>query len=321
MIPYQIDVPVALIFFNRPEPLKQVFDAIREAKPTKLFLIQDGARESRPNDDINIEKCKDIVADIDWECEVHRNYSEVNLGCGMRIYSGISWCFEHVDRLCIIEDDCKPTLDYFKFCSELLEMYKDDQRVDMISGMNNLETYDITPYSYIFAQTGSIWGWATWKRAWDTIDYDLNFMEDEDAIRLIRNLIQPRRLAKDLIKIGWKKYESLKSGNKLTSWSYQRGINAYLHHGLTIIPHKNLITNIGLTEDSVHAVNSIKKIPKALQKIFFMETFNLDFPLKHPKYIIQDVDFDRKINKMMNPNIFVKSLRRIESYLRRIIQK
>ena len=321
MITYQIDVPVALIFFNRPEPLKQVFDAIRKAKPTKLFLIQDGARESRPNDEINIEKCKDIVANIDWECEVHRNYSEVNLGCGMRIYSGISWCFEHVDRLCIIEDDCKPTLDYFIFCAELLEMYKDDQRVDMISGMNNLETYDITPYSYIFARTGSIWGWATWKRVWDTIDYDLSFMEETDAIRLIQNLIQPRRLANDLIKIGWKKYESLKSGDKLTSWSYQRGINAYLHHGLTIVPHKNLITNIGLTEDSVHAVNSIKKIPKALQKIFFMETFNLDFPLKHPKYIIQDVDFDRKINKMMNPNIFVKSLRRIESYLRRIIHK
>ena len=321
MITYQIDVPVALIFFNRPEPLKQVFDAIRKAKPTKLFLIQDGARESRPNDEINIEKCKDIVANIDWECEVHRNYSEVNLGCGMRIYSGISWCFEHVDRLCIIEDDCKPTLDYFIFCAELLEMYKDDQRVDMISGMNNLETYDITPYSYIFARTGSIWGWATWKRVWDTIDYDLSFMEETDAIRLIQNLIQPRRLANDLIKIGWKKYESLKSGDKLTSWSCERGINAYLHHGLTIVPHKNLITNIGLTEDSVHAVNSIKKIPKALQKIFFMETFNLDFPLKHPKYIIQDVDFDRKINKMMNPNIFVKSLRRIESYLRRIIHK
>ena len=321
MITYQIDVPVALIFFNRPEPLKQVFDAIRKAKPTKLFLIQDGARESRPNDEINIEKCKDIVANIDWECEVHRNYSEVNLGCGMRIYSGISWCFEHVDRLCIIEDDCKPTLDYFIFCAELLEMYKDDQRVDMISGMNNLETYDITPYSYIFARTGSIWGWATWKRVWDTIDYDLSFMEETDAIRLIQNLIQPRRLANDLIKIGWKKYESLKSGDKLTSWSCERGINAYLHHGLTIVPHKNLITNIGLTEDSVHAVNSIKKIPKAIQKLFFMETFNLDFPLKHPKYIIQDVDFDRKINKMMNPNIFVKSLRRIESYLRRIIHK
>ena len=191
----------------------------------------------------------------------------------------------------------------------------------MISGMNNLETYDITPYSYIFARTGSIWGWATWKRVWDTIDYDLSFMEETDAIRLIQNLIQPRRLANDLIKIGWKKYESLKSGDKLTSWSYQRGINAYLHHGLTIVPHKNLITNIGLTEDSVHAVNSIKKIPKAIQKLFFMETFNLDFPLKHPKYIIQDVDFDRKINKMMNPNIFVKSLRRIESYLRRIIHK
>lgn len=321
MKPYEIDVPVALIFFNRPEPLREVFHAIKEARPSKLFLIQDGAREARPNDELNIKKCKDIVAEIDWECEVYRNYSETNLGCGMRIYSGISWCFEHVDRLCIIEDDCKPTKDYFKFCEDLLEKYKDDQRIDMISGMNNLETYDVTPYSYIFARTGSIWGWATWKRVWDTVDYDLSFMEDEDAIRLIKNLIKPRRIANDLIKNGKKKYDFLKTGGKLTSWSYQKGINTYLHHGLIIVPHKNLVTNIGLTDDSVHAVNSIKKIPKATQRLFYMKTYKLDFPLKHPKYIVQDVEFDRKLNKIMKPIKVVAMKRRIESLIRRIIFK
>lgn len=321
MEPYEIDVPVALIFFNRPEPLREVFDAIKEARPSKLFLIQDGAREARPNDELNIKKCRDIVAEIDWECEVYRNYSETNLGCGMRIYSGISWCFEHVDRLCIIEDDCKPTKDYFKFCEELLEKYKDDQRIDMISGMNNLETYDVTPYSYIFARTGSIWGWATWKRVWDTVDYDLSFMEDEDAIRLVKNLIKPRRIANDLIKSGKKKYDFLKTGGKLTSWSYQRGLNMYLNSGLIIVPHKNLVSNIGLTDDSVHAVNSIKKIPKAIQRLFYMKTYKLDFPLKHPKYIVQDVEFDRKLNKIMNPNKVVAMKRRIESLIRRIIFK
>ncbi|MDN6729312.1 MAG: hypothetical protein L0L57_03985 [Alkalibacterium sp.] len=321
MEPYEVDVPVALIFFNRPEPLREVFDAIKEAKPSKLFLIQDGAREARPNDELNIKKCKDIVAEIDWECDVYRNYSETNLGCGMRIYSGISWCFQHVDRLCIIEDDCKPTIDYFKFCEELLEKYKDDQRIDMISGMNNLETYDVTPYSYIFAKTGSIWGWATWKRVWDTVDYDLSFMEDEDAIRLLKNSIKPKRLAEELIKNGQNKKDFLEKGGKLTSWSYQRGLNMYLNSGLISVPHKNLITNIGLTDDSVHAVNSIKKIPKATQRLFFMKNYKLDFPLKHPKYIIQDVEFDRNLNKIMKPNKFVAMQRRIESLIRRVIFK
>ncbi len=321
MKPYKVDVPVALIFFNRPEPLREVFDAIKEARPSKLFLIQDGAREARPNDELNIKKCKDIVAEIDWECEVYRNYSQINLGCGMRIYSGISWCFEHVDRLCIIEDDCKPTIDYFKFCEELLEKYKDDQRIDMISGMNNLETYDVTPYSYIFARTGSIWGWATWKRVWDTVDYELSFMEDEDALRLINNLNQPKRITYDLIRNGEKKHASLREGDKLTSWSYQRGMNMYLNSRLVIVPHKNLITNIGLTEDSVHAVNSIKKIPKAMQRLFFMKTYEMKFPLRHPKYIIQDVEFDEKLYRITYPNKMVMIKRKVESLLRRIIFK
>lgn len=321
MKPYLVDVPVALIFFNRPEPLKDVFDSIREARPSKLFLIQDGQRESNPNDEINVKKCKEIVDNIDWECEVHRNYSENNLGCGMRIYSGISWCFQYVDRLCIIEDDCKPSLDFFKFSEELLERYKNDQRIDMISGMNNLGNYNTTPYSYFFAQTGSIWGWATWKRVWDTVDYELSFLEDEDAVRLIFNLIRPKRLAKDIIRNGKKKYDFLKSGGKLTSWSYQRGLNMYLNSGLIIVPHKNLITNIGLTSESVHAANSIKKIPRAIQKLFYMDTYKLDFPLKHPKYIVQDVEFDNRMNKLMNPNKLVSTFRRVESLIRRIIFK
>lgn len=321
MKPFEVDIPIALIFFNRPEPLRIVFNAIKEARPSKLFLIQDGAREARPNDELNIKKCKDIVAEIDWECEVYRNYSETNLGCGMRIYSGISWCFEHVDRLCIIEDDCKPTIDYFKFCEELLEKYKDDQRIDMISGMNNLETYDVTPYSYIFARTGSIWGWATWKRVWDTVDYELSFMEDEDALRLINNLNQPKRITYDLIRNGEKKHASLREGDKLTSWSYQRGMNMYLNSRLVIVPHKNLITNIGLTEDSVHAVNSIKKIPKAMQRLFFMKTYEMKFPLRHPKYIIQDVEFDEKLYRITYPNKMVMIKRKVESLLRRIIFK
>ena len=318
MKPFEVDIPIALIFFNRPEPLRIVFNAIKEARPSKLFLIQDGAREARPNDELNIKKCKDIVAEIDWECEVYRNYSETNLGCGMRIYSGISWCFEHVDRLCIIEDDCKPTIDYFKFCEELLEKYKDDQRIDMISGMNNLETYDVTPYSYIFARTGSIWGWATWKRVWDTVDYELSFMEDEDALRLINNLNQPKRITYDLIRNGEKKHASLREGDKLTSWSYQRGMNMYLNSRLVIVPHKNLITNIGLTEDSVHAVNSIKKIPKAMQRLFFMKTYEMKFPLRHPKYIIQDVEFDEKLYRITYPNKMVMIKRKVESLLRKL---
>ncbi|MDR4508579.1 MAG: hypothetical protein MRJ65_10160 [Candidatus Brocadiaceae bacterium] len=316
---FLVDIPVALIFFARPNVLKETFFSIKRARPSKLFLIQDGARSGRVDDLENIRLCRDIVKDIDWDCEVCTNYSEVNLGCGMRVYSGISWAFESVDRLVIIEDDCKACDSFFKFCEDVLEKYKDDERMDMISGMNHLGIYNKTPYSYIFAKTGSIWGWATWKRVWDTVEYDTDFINDKDAIRLLENSIIPKGKAKQFIKNGISNYKILKSGGKLTSWSHQRGLNMYLHSGLIIVPHKNLTTNIGLTADSTHAVNSIKKLPKAMQRVFFMKTYKLNFPLKHPKYIVEDVQFNREIDKIMNPNKFIKLLMRIEGLIRRII--
>lgn len=145
---YKTDVPVALVFFNRPDTLKEVFESIRRARPSKLFLIQDGAREGNEKDRINIPKCRAIVEDVDWDCEVHKIYSDENLGCGYRIYSGVSEAFKHVDRLVIIEDDIVIGEDMLPFCAEMLERYKDDQRIDKISGMNHVIEYKECPYSY-----------------------------------------------------------------------------------------------------------------------------------------------------------------------------
>ena len=118
---YRTDVPVAIVFFNRPDTLKRVFEAVRAAKPERLFLIQDGARKGNQKDLENIEKCRSVVENIDWECEVSRDYSEENLGCGKRIFSGITKAFESVDRLIIIEDDIVVSPDFFRFCAENLK--------------------------------------------------------------------------------------------------------------------------------------------------------------------------------------------------------
>ena len=172
---WKVDVPVYMNFFSRPDTFQYVFEAVREAKPSMVFLSCDGARENRKDDEENIKKCKEIAEQIDWECTVYKNYSKQNLGCGMRMYSGISWAFEHVDRLIILEDDCVPHPDFFKMCEELLEMYKDDNRIHMINAMNHLGVYEDTPNSYFFGP-GCCWGWATWKRAWNNMDFALSFM-------------------------------------------------------------------------------------------------------------------------------------------------
>jgi hypothetical protein len=142
--------PVAFIFFNRPDLTEKVFNRIRKAQPQELFLIADGPRINNSEDERKCFEARKIVDQIDWECEVCRNYSDQNLGCGVRPATGISWVFEHVDRAIILEDDCLPHPSFFNFCDELLERYKYDQRVMQISGTNLQYGNKWTDYSYYF---------------------------------------------------------------------------------------------------------------------------------------------------------------------------
>lgn len=312
-----IDVPVALIFFNRPEPLEKVFEQIKLAKPSKLYLIQDGARKSNSKDEINMEKCRNIVSDIDWECEVYRNYAKENLSTGMRIYSGISWAFENEDRLVILEDDCVPSQSFFIFCEELLEKYKNDERINMISGMNHLGAHECDT-SYFFSERGAIWGWATWKRVWELVDYEMSFVEDENIATLLNKTIVPKYIAKTLKKRGKSTLEKLQRGEKLTAWSYQFRMVRHLYNQLVIVPQMNMISNIGLTNDSVHASNSLRKMSKGIQRVFYMRANEIDFPLIHPKYFIADRWYDKQVDNILGEKPYIKTFRKIEGILRKL---
>lgn len=305
-----VDVPVYLNFFNRPDTFAKVFEAVRIARPSKLFLACDGPRANRTDDIENVSKCKKIASNIDWECEVHQNYSEENLKCGMRMNTGITWAFEYVDRLIILEDDCVPSQDFFLFCEELLEKYKDDERIYMINAMNHLGMYKDTPNSYFFGP-GCCWGWATWKRAWDTMDFYMNFLKDEYSMKCVERKYP---FYKDAIRVGKDRMAILNSGGKLTAWTYQSGMACALQSQMAIVPSVNLITNIGLTADSEHAVSNMRKLPKKTQAYFNAPIYKLNFPLKHPKYVVEDWVYYDKIQKKFRPTIFTK----IEGYARRI---
>lgn len=316
-----IDVPVAMIFFARPEQFRQVFDAVREARPSRLFLIQDGAREGRPDDMENIEKCRQIAENIDWECEVHRNYSDINLGCGGRVSSGITWAFEHVDRLIILEDDTVPNSSWFRFCRDIFERYKDDLRIGMITGVNHLGQYEGAGDSYIYATCGSIAGWATWKRAWDSYDYNVPYAKSDYYLSVIRKVIYPDYIAKNAIPELKRLASYASSGEKRKSWSGPWGFNIYLNHQLIVVPNKNLITNIGLAPGATNGGTSVNIMPKKLQSIFNAPRHEMDFPLKHPKYVIEDRIYNDKLLAVMNggKNPFRRFARKIESYIRIIL--
>lgn len=315
----QYDVPVALIFFNRPDTLKSVFEAIRKRQPKQLFLIQDGARQGVAGEKEKVMECRKVVENIDWECNVVRDYSEENLGCGMRIYTGISNAFEAVDRLIIIEDDIVVSDDFFVFCRELLEKYKDDDRIQRISGMCHMGRYDDSPYSYGFTNISACWGWATWKRVWKEMDYNMSFLSDDYTMRCFRRNYRYKKDAREWTKTGKQRKAILDNGGKLSAWTYQFEMGGKINNRLDITPCVNLISCIGLTADSVHASNKIKKIPKGLQQAFFGKTYPLELPIKHPKYIMEDVDMENKMRKVLGWTPWLKFTRKIEGIVRQII--
>lgn len=314
------NVPVLMVFFNRSEPLKQVFDAVRKAKPSKLFLAQDGGREGNTNDIANVQACREVVKNIDWDCEVYTNYSNVNLGCGGRMSSAITWAFEYVDKLMILEDDCVPGQDFFPFCEELLEKYKDDERVSMISAMNHLEYYEnYNRDSYIFCNSGAIWGWATWKREWQYYDFQMKFVDEVNAFEKIKKSNYPRYYKRDLLAQGKDRKKVLGAGKKLSSWTFQYNMIRFLQHQVTIVPSVNMVSNVGLTCESTHASANIKMIPKGLRRVFFMKTHEMAFPLKHPNCMYCDDEFDRKVWAVMGMPLRIALHRKFSSISRRII--
>ena len=309
-----VDVPVLIIFFARPDTLAKVFEKVKEARPSKLFLACDGAREGNDRDVSAIEECKKIVEDIDWECEVHKRYSEVNLGCGKGPSSAISWAFEHTDRLLILEDDCVPNDSLFPFMQEMLEKYKDDDRIGVVSGFNHFKEWDCGEYSYCFTKTAATLGWGPWKRVWEKYDYTLNAMDEPYCQRLLSSVFYTERMRK--ARMGnWRHAAKETRQKKVNYWDVQFGFLKYSQSYLCIVPKGNLIYNIGVGAGSTHTEET-KQTSWKPGKVLFMPTVEMQFPLKHPSYVICDNEYDQKSFKVINPTKFTKAIRKIRRKLK-----
>lgn len=309
--PYGIDVAVLLIFFNRPGCFSKVFEQVKKARPSKLFLYQDGAREGNEKDAVGVAKCREIALDIDWECEVHTKFQEKNYGCDPSEYIAQKWAFSIVDKCIVIEDDDVPSQSFFPFCKELLDKYENDQRINMICGMNNLETWD-SPYSYIFTETGSIWGWASWKRVIDEWEPGYDLLTDEYSIKKLTAYMNQVSANPKGRFATW----NTNKNSGVEHYETLNGINQYVQHRLNIVPTKNMIINIGNTpEGSTHSAADLSLLPKGLRRIYTMKSFDdIEFPLKHPKYVIDDVEYQKALYRLMGTNghPFVKFYRKIE---------
>ncbi|MDY7050738.1 MAG: hypothetical protein RPG89_19575 [Microcystis panniformis WG22] len=280
MTDFQLTTPVAFLIFNRPDTTARVFEAIRQAKPPKLLVVADGPRPNKPDD---IEKCKAaraIIDGVDWDCEVLKNYSEVNLGCKRRVSSGLDWVFETVEEAIILEDDCLPHPSFFRFCQELLNHYQDDKRIMAVSGDNFQPGSNCTEYSYYFSRYPYCWGWATWRRAWKYYDIEMKLWEKIRDGQWLKAVLEDAQSMKYWTKVFQDTYD-----NKSNNWGYRWLFACFIQSGLAVIPRSNLVSNIGFTEEATHtkdAVSLLSKIP----------TEEMSFPLQHPPMLICNKNAD-----------------------------
>lgn len=272
--------PIIFIIFNRPDTTKQVFEVIRAAKPRRLLVVADGPRVDRPSE---AEKCaatRAIIDEVDWDCEVERNFSDTNLGCRLRVSSGITWAFTLVEKAIILEDDTVPSASFFSYCTELLDRYENDERVTMISGNNFLFGRAATADSYYFSRYPHVWGWATWRRAWANYDLEMTRWPEIKARKLFDQYL-PNASERHF----WESiFQSVYEGN-IDTWDYQFVYSMWANSGLSIAPGRNLVRNIGFSHtDATHTTGD--SIYSSL------EAEELSTPLIHPALALASSDKD-----------------------------
>lgn len=308
-----IDLAVLIIFFARPNTLQDVFEKVKKARPSKLFLACDGPRENNPTDVERIEQCKRIVSDIDWECDVHMHYATENRGCGRGPSDAISWAFSHVDKLLILEDDCVPDDSLFPFMKEMLDKYENDERIGLISGFNHLKNWDCGQNSYCFTKTGATLGWGTWRRVWQRYDYHVTHIQEKYYQKLLEGEFKSRKNARKRI-AGWQNAYEESRTKKLNYWDVQFGFLKYAQSYLCVVPKNNLIYNIGIGSGSTHTADYTQERWKK-GKILFMPTEAMEFPLAHPACVICDRRYDDEVLRIIFPSTVKKVIKKI----RRII--
>jgi len=274
---WKLNTPVVLFIYKRPYQTLQVFQSIREAKPTRLYIIADG-----PKNQDELQGCietRQIIDSMDWDCSVRKNFSETNLGLRKRIISGLDWVFDIEDAVIILEDDCLPHPTFFRFCEELLSYYEKDSRVMHISGDNFFFGKKVVTESYYFSRVAHVWGWATWKRAWKLF-HSWDFNNSSLDQKIFQNKHEKNYWLSLL--------EQLRQGEQNYTWDYQWSLTCLAHLSKCIMPDRNLISNIGF---GVQATNTLENTSSLSNLI----TYEMQFPLVHPKNIDWNNSADRRV--------------------------
>lgn len=288
---------VLFLVFNRLDTTKQVFESIRLAKPPRLYVASDGARSSREGEEVTVQAVRDyVLTHIDWDCEVKTLFRDQNLGCKYAVSSAINWFFENEEMGIILEDDCLPDPAFFPFCQELLERYRFDQRIGIISGDNFQFGNRRNDDSYYFSKYVHIWGWASWRDRWIGC-YDVTMakwphVRDENWLT---DMVDNTREA-----AYWKNIFERVYRGEIDTWDYQWVFANLLGGRLNVMPNVNMISNIGFNEDATHTTGK--------SKLANMTKSSVEFPLVHPLMITRNMRADERTR---NAYVYTSLLKRV----------
>jgi len=262
----------------------------------------------RPDKQGEAEKCKEVrkIIDegIDWDCEVYKLYREKNLGCKIAVSSAIDWFFENIEEGIILEDDCLPSQSFFWFCQELLEKYRDDKRVMMISGTNYGFVEDNFPYDFFFSKYVAIWGWATWKQAWRKYDLKMRKFDEIQKCDMLKLFFPNNREYRARLNDF-----QLASLGRIDTWDFQWSFACLINSGLSIIPRINLVKNIGFGDEATHTKGKGKTFSK-------IENHEIKSLGNYPMYIVKNIKYENMIRKTRNINYMKKIKNYLIKYLR-----
>lgn len=305
--------PVLFIIFNRPGTTRLVFNQIKKIKPKKLFVAADGPRPGVLNDKANCSETREIINQIDWDCQIFTLFRDENLGCGKAVSSAINWFFENVEDGIILEDDCLPDESFFAFCSLMLDKYRFDKQVMMISGTNFLfnkaRSFSLffTNCDYYFSRNYLIWGWATWKRAWNLYDFELVDWKMQRDVRIDKlHKIFKNRCVENY----WIENFDKVINKKVDTWDYQWCYCCIFNGGLSLNPKLNLVSNIGLIGTHGSGKSIFLCVPS--KKINVNEIL-----------FLKDIKVDKNFEKINHKNMqIIKPFRyRFLMFLKRKIKK
>lgn len=304
-----LKTPVLLIIFNRADTTRQVLDAIRKVKPTKLYVAADGPRADKPGEAERCAKAREAATAVDWDCEVKTLFQDENIGCGLGPARAISWFFEEEEAGIILEDDILASPAFFYFCQAMLRRYADDKRVTQVSGMNFQDGWVNDPkYDCYFSEAGPTWGWATWRRAWQYFDYYVPDFQSQVEAGYLKDFFWNNYSTPWVLKHLRDVFEG---GHGVYTWDFQWLYAQYIQHGLSVVPNANLAANIGFGGDGTHTTSSDSRFEnKPIE--------DLNFPLRLPPFVRPDRIADRRYFKRKYEAHLV---RRIKNRVKKVVGK